>query len=66
MRKRDVHMQRIYLDDYVLQKDMRIRIPKEIVRNLNVKPGESFFEIYFDPSSREIILIAKDIKENET
>lgn len=66
MRKRDIHMQRIYLDDYVLQKDMRIRIPKEIVRNLNVKPGESFFEIYFNPSSREIILIAKDIKENET
>lgn len=66
MRKRDIHMQRIYLDDYVLQKDMRIRIPKEIVRNLNVKPGESFFEIYFDPSSREIILIAKDTKENET
>lgn len=66
MRKRDIHMQRIYLDDYVLQKDMRIRIPKEIVRNLNVKPGESFFEIYFNPSSREIILIAKDTKENET
>lgn len=66
MRKRDIHMQRIYLDDYVLQKDMRIRIPKEIVRNLNVKPGESFFEIYFNPSSKEIILIAKDIKENET
>lgn len=65
MRKRDLRMQRIYLDDYVLQKDMRIRIPKEIVRNLNVKPGESFFEIYFDPSSREIILISKDTKENE-
>lgn len=65
MKKRDFRMQRIYLDDYVLQKDMRIRIPKEIVRNLNVKPGESFFEVYFDPSSREIILISKDDKENE-
>lgn len=65
MGKNDVHMQRIYLDDYVLQKDMRIRIPKEIVRNLNVKPGESFFEIYSDPSSREIVLVSKDSKRNE-
>lgn len=65
MGKNDFHMQRIYLDDYVLQKDMRIRIPKEIVRNLNVKPGESFFEIYFDPSSREIILVSKAHQRNE-
>ena len=39
---------RIYLDDYILQKDMRVRLPKEIMRNLNIKPGETYFEVYFD------------------
>jgi hypothetical protein len=51
---------RIYLDEYVLQKDMRIRMPKEIVRNLNVKPGVSFFEIFLDSEKKEIILIIKE------
>jgi len=51
---------RIYLDDYVLQKDMRIRMPKEIIKNLRIKPGESFFEIYLDLERKEIILTIKE------
>ena len=51
---------RIYLDDYVLQKDMRIRMPKEIIKNLMIKPGESFFEIYLDLERKEIILTVKE------
>ena len=52
---------RIYLDDYVLQKDMRIRMPKEIIKNLRIKPGESFFEIYLDLERKEIILTVKEV-----
>lgn len=46
----------IYLDTYVLQKDMRIRMPKAILSNLNAQKGETTFDIYFNPSSKEIIL----------
>lgn len=50
---------RIYLDEYVLQKDMRVRLPKEIIQNLKLKPGESFFEVFLDTKEQEIILTVK-------
>ena len=57
---------RIYLDEYVLQKDMRIRMPKEIIKNLSVVPGMSFFEVYLDPKRNEIILsVKKAVSEEE-
>ena len=46
----------IYLDTYVLQKDMRIRLPKSIIENLHVEKGTSEFKIYFDRSKSELIL----------
>lgn len=48
---------RIYLDSYVLQRDMRIRLPREIGKNLLVEPGKTYFEIYLDPILQEIVLI---------
>jgi len=51
---------RIYLNEYVLQKDMRMRMPKEIIKNLNAIPGKSFFEIYLDSEQQEIILSIKN------
>ena len=30
----------IYLDTYVVQQDMRIRLPKAVLSNLNVKKGQ--------------------------
>ena len=30
----------IYLDTYILQQDMRIRLPKSILTNLDVKKGK--------------------------
>jgi hypothetical protein len=44
-----------YLDTYVLQQDMRIRMPKSILANLNVKKGISKFDIYLDPKTKELI-----------
>ena len=51
---------RIYLDDYILQKDMRVRLPKELIKNLQIYPGKTYFEIYFDPIQKEIILAVKN------
>lgn len=46
----------IYLDSYILQSDMRIRLPKSIINNLNVIPGKTQFSIYLDTSENSIIM----------
>ena len=46
----------IYLDTYVLQKDMRIRLPKNIIENLNLIKGESKLKIYYDKNNASLVL----------
>ncbi len=46
----------VYLDSYVLQNDMRIRLPKSILNNLPVKKGETKFAVYLDSVNRELVL----------
>lgn len=46
----------IYLDTYVLQQDMRVRLPKSILSNLNVEKGKTKFDIYIDPSDNSLRL----------
>lgn len=46
----------IYLDTYVLQQDMRIRLPKSIVNNMNVIKGVTHFSIYLDTDNNSLIL----------
>jgi len=54
----------IYLDTYVLQQDMRIRMPKSILENLNVEKGKSRFKIYCDKINSQLILkVSEDKKE---
>lgn len=53
----------IYLDTYVLQKDMRIRMPKAILTNLNAKCGKTEFGIYYDPINSQIILKKVEVKD---
>ena len=36
----------IYLDTYVLQQDMRVRMPKSILENLGLEKGKSKLKIY--------------------
>lgn len=55
---------RIYLDSYVLQQDMRIRLPKSILTNMNAKKGESWFDIYYDTNDDELILKIKQTVED--
>ena len=47
---------KIYLDSYILQKDNRIRLPKTIVENMGVVPGETFFDVFLDVKKKEIVL----------
>lgn len=47
---------KVYLDTYVLQQDMRIRLPKSILNNLPVEKGNTKFAIYLNKATNEIIL----------
>lgn len=46
----------IYLDTYVLQQDMRIRLPKAILANLGAEKGVSKFDVFLDTKAKELIL----------
>ena len=45
----------ILLDSYALQKDLRIRLPKQILSNTPVSVG-TVFDIYLDTENNDIIL----------
>lgn len=53
----------IYLDTYMLQQDMRIRMPKSILENMSVRKGHSMFDIFFDKSNNQLILKLNESKE---
>ena len=42
----------IYLDSYTLQADMRIRLPKSVLTNMNIKNGETKLAIFFDKKTK--------------
>lgn len=44
----------IYLDTYVLQQDMRVRLPKSILSNLEVERGKTKFDIYLNPEQKTL------------
>ena len=52
----------IYLDTYVLQQDMRVRMPKAILSNMGVEKGKTKFDIYLD--SRENPLVFRIHNDN--
>ena len=49
-------MDYIYLDTYVLQQDMRIRMPKSIISNMNVEKGKTRFDTYLDLLNKAIVM----------
>lgn len=51
-----VNDDKVYLNKYVLQQDMRIRLPKSILNNLPVEKGNTKFAIYLNKTTNEIIL----------
>lgn len=38
----------IYLDTYLMQQDMRVRMPKAILTNLAAEKAETKFDVYWD------------------
>lgn len=55
----------IYLDTYLLQKDMRIRMPKAAISNVGAQKGKSMFDIYFNPVDKSIVLKISEDKDGE-
>lgn len=56
----------VLLDSYALQKDLRIRLPKQILTNMPVDVG-SVFNIYYNPSNGDIVLrLAEEEKQTIT
>ena len=53
----------IYLDSYVVQKDMRIRLPKSILTNMNVEKGKTKLDIFFDKENNALVLIPANKQE---
>lgn len=45
----------IYLDTYVLQQDMRVRMPKAILSNMGVEKGKTKFDIYLDSKDNSLV-----------
>ena len=56
----------VLLDSYALQKDLRIRLPKQVLSNLPVDVG-SVFNIYFNPATHDVILrVSKSFETAES
>ena len=45
----------IYLDTYILQQDMRVRMPKAILSNMGVEKGKTSFDIYLNTQENELV-----------
>lgn len=57
----------IYLDTYILQQDMRVRMPKAILSNMGVEKGKTKFDIYFDSRDNSLVFrIHNDNSKGET
>lgn len=55
----------IYLDTYVLQQDMRVRLPKAILSNLGVERGKTSFDIYLNPQQNELVFRVHQEKQGD-
>ena len=53
-----------YLDTYLLQKDMRIRLPKSVLENLNLEKVITKLNIYLDKNNKSLVL-KKDFNKQE-
>ena len=53
----------IYLDTYVLQQDMRVRLPKAILTNMDVEKGKTQFDIYLDSKNNSLIFRIHEVNK---
>lgn len=48
--------EKIYLDTYIVQQDMRIRLPKAALSNLGIEKGKTKFDFYLDATNKSLVL----------
>lgn len=53
----------VFLETYVLQQDMRIRLPKAVLSNMNAEKGKTMFDIFFDAEHTSLVLKVHENKE---
>lgn len=56
----------IYLDTYLLQQDMRVRLPKSILSNLGAEKGKTQFDIYYNLENNSLVLSIHNDKNNDS
>lgn len=54
-----------YLKTALLQQDMRIRMPKCIIENMNSVKGETEFDIYINKDKDKLILKIKNKEDDK-
>lgn len=54
----------IYLDTYTLQQDMRIRLPKSVLSNMNIEKSKTKLEIFFDKEDNVLMLKPESSQED--
>lgn len=55
----------VFLDTVLLQQDMRVRLPKALVVNIDGKPGQTHLDVYFDAITKNIVLKNGDMQGND-
>ena len=53
----------VYLDSYVLQQDMRIRMPKQILQNMEAEKGKTKFDIFYQVKQKAIVLKIAEVEK---
>jgi len=55
----------VFLDTVLLQQDMRVRLPKALVVNIDGKPGQTHLDVYFDAITKNIVLKNREMQGND-
>lgn len=56
----------VFLETYVLQQDMRIRMPKSILSNLGAEKGKTMLDIYFNADDNSVVMkVHEDNKQGK-
>ena len=51
----------VFLDSVLLQQDMRIRLPKSLLVNINGVPGKTRLEIYFNATTKVKNIVSRNL-----
>lgn len=55
----------VFFDTVLLQQDLRVRLPKPLVKNLDADPGKAHLAVYFNAVTKEIVLKVENSNQEE-